>query len=50
MLEFLGLNHKRTSPHDWLIYFKDIPLFEPVETKNVALIAQWEIFRKPPIC
>ena len=46
-LEFLGLNQKRTSPHDRLIYFNDIPLFEPIEIRTVAFIAQWGIFRKP---
>jgi SAM-dependent methyltransferase len=47
ILEALGLNQKRTSPHDYLIDFKDVPLFEPVQIKVVALFAQWGIFRKP---
>lgn len=47
ILEALGLNQKRTSPHDHLIYFKDIPLFEPIDIRVVALFAQWGIFRKP---
>jgi 2-polyprenyl-3-methyl-5-hydroxy-6-metoxy-1,4-benzoquinol methylase len=47
LLEALGLNQKRTSPHDHLIYFKDIPLFEPVDTRIVKFIGQWGIFRKP---
>jgi len=46
-LEAVGLNQKRTSPHDHLIYFKDIPLFEPVDTRVVKLIGQWGKFRKP---
>jgi SAM-dependent methyltransferase len=46
-LERLGLNQKRTSPHDHLIYFKDVPLFEPVDTRIVKLIGQWGKFRKP---
>jgi len=46
-LERLGLNQVRTSPHDHLIYFKDIPLFEPVDTRIVKLIGQWGKFRKP---
>lgn len=49
ILECFGLNQKRTSPHDQLIYFKDIPLFEPIKVKNVAFIGQWGIFQKPSI-
>ena len=48
MLEVLGLNQQRTSPHDHLIYFKDLPLFEPLDTRTVKLIGQWGKFRKPP--
>lgn len=47
VLELLGLNQKRTSPHEHLIYFSDIPLFDIVELKTVGLMAQWGIFRKP---
>ncbi len=47
ILERVGLNQQRTSPHDHLIYFKDIPLFEPEETRVVKLIGQWGKFRKP---
>jgi SAM-dependent methyltransferase len=43
----VGLVQKRTSPHDYLFYFKDMPLFQPVEFRTVALLAQWGIFRKP---
>jgi SAM-dependent methyltransferase len=46
-LEFLGLNQKRTSPHDHLIYFQHIPLFEPIEIRTVGLMAQWGKFQKP---
>ena len=46
-LEVIGLNQKRTSPHDHLIYFQEIPLFEPLEIKIVGLMAQWGKFRKP---
>jgi SAM-dependent methyltransferase len=48
ILEILGLNQKRTSPHDHLVHFTDIPLFEPVTLKTVGLMAQWGIFRRPP--
>jgi hypothetical protein len=46
-LEVLGLNQKRTSPHSNLTYFTKIPLFEPVELKTKAGLAQWGILRKP---
>jgi len=46
-LEIIGLNQKRTSPHDHLIYFRNIPFFEPIEIKTVGFMAQWGIFRKP---
>lgn len=47
VLETLGLSQKRTSPHDHLIDFKDVPLFEPVLLKRVAILSQWGVFRKP---
>lgn len=47
LLEILGLNQKRTSAHDHLIYFAEIPLFEPVALRTVGMMAQWGIFRKP---
>ena len=50
LLEALGLNQPRTSPHDHLISFRDIALFEPVEIRRVGLMAQWGIFRKPRAC
>lgn len=47
LLEAIGLNQRRTSPHDHLIYFRDIPLFEPAEIRTIGLMAQWGKFRKP---
>ena len=47
VLEGVGLNQKRTSPHDHLIDFRTIPLFEAVEIKRVAGLSQWGVFRKP---
>jgi predicted SAM-dependent methyltransferase len=47
LLEFSGLNQRRTSPHDHLIYFKDIPHFELADSRIVKLIGQWGKFRKP---
>ena len=47
ILELVGLSQKRTSRHDHLVYFRDIPLFEPIEIKTVGFMAQWGKFRKP---
>ncbi len=47
ILEAVGINQKRTSPHDHLVYFRDIPLFEPVDGRIRFLIGQWGTFRKP---
>ena len=45
-LEWAGLAQRRTSSHDHLIWFEDIPLFELVSIKRVGVLAQWGIFRK----
>ena len=47
ILEAMGLNQRRTSPHTQLIYFEDIPLFERIDTRIVGLMSQWGEFRKP---
>jgi 2-polyprenyl-3-methyl-5-hydroxy-6-metoxy-1,4-benzoquinol methylase len=47
LMEAMGLNQKRTSPHDHLINLRQVPLFEPVEIRIVPPCAQWGIFRKP---
>ncbi len=47
LLEKLGLNQPRTSPHDHLIDFRSIPYFEPIELKRVAGLSQWGILCKP---
>jgi SAM-dependent methyltransferase len=47
IFEYAGLNQKRTSPHDHLIYFRDVPYFELLELKIKAGIVQWGKFRKP---
>lgn len=46
ILEAVGLNQKRTSPHDHLIYFNRIPYFEAIELKRIGFIIQWGIFKK----
>lgn len=47
ILEWLGLNQLRTSPHCNLTYFERIPLFERVSLLRKAGLSQWGIFRKP---
>jgi 2-polyprenyl-3-methyl-5-hydroxy-6-metoxy-1,4-benzoquinol methylase len=47
-LEALHLTQARTSPHNHLIRFSEVPLFEPVAIRRVGLAAQWGIFRKKP--
>jgi len=44
--EFLGLNQKRTSPHNNLIYLKDVDFFRLKKNKNIMFLAQWGIFVK----
>lgn len=48
-LEVVGLNQKRTSRHDHLIYFDKIPFFEPLEIRTVGFMSQWGRFRKPDV-
>ena len=49
LLETIGLNQKRTSPHDNLIYLDKIKLFTPIELKNIAFLSQWGKFKKRKI-
>lgn len=46
VLETLGLNQKRTSPHDHLVCFRDVPYFHPKEIRVVAFLSQWGILHK----
>ncbi|HOT50987.1 MAG TPA: hypothetical protein PLI07_08410 [Candidatus Hydrogenedentes bacterium] len=46
MLEAIRLTQRRTSPHNHLIEFEDIPLFMPVTIRRVGLAAQWGVFEK----
>ena len=46
LLELVGLNQKRTSPHDHLIYLREAPFFEKRVLKTVAFLAQWGILIK----
>jgi 2-polyprenyl-3-methyl-5-hydroxy-6-metoxy-1,4-benzoquinol methylase len=47
LLETFGLNQRRTSPHDHLVYFDRLPAFEPVSLLRKAGLSQWGILRKP---
>lgn len=47
ILETLGINQQRTSPHDHLVYVEDIPLFERECAQRFMLIGQWARLRKP---
>jgi len=47
MLELSGLNQKRTSPHEFLIDFRTIPLFKLTSYRRIAGLSQWGIFTKP---
>lgn len=49
ILEAIGLNQKRTSPHSHLHDLRKIGRFEPVTVKRVAGLAQWGVFRKPEV-
>ena len=49
LLEIAGLNQKRTSPHDNLIYLDKIKLFKPIELKNIAFLSQWGKFKKKKV-
>ena len=47
LLEAAGLNQRRTSPHDHLVYFEDLRGFERVALTRKAGLSQWGILRKP---
>lgn len=47
LLERLGLNQRRTSPHEFLVDVQDIPFFEPVAIHRVLGLSQWAKLRKP---
>ena len=45
-IEFFGLNQKRTSPHNNLLYLKDVTFFKNKKIKIIAFLSQWGIFIK----
>jgi SAM-dependent methyltransferase len=47
LLEAVGLNQRRTSPHDHLVYFEQLRGFEPISLLRKAGLSQWGILRKP---
>ncbi len=47
VLEALGLNQKRTSPHSNLVYFSYLPLYEVIEYRKLVGLSQWGILRHP---
>lgn len=44
--ESLGLNQKRTSPHDHLIHLRSVPHFRQKHIKIILGLGQWAIFTK----
>lgn len=46
VLESCGLNQKRTSPHDHLVYLEKVPLFGEKRVRTVAGLSQWGVFVK----
>jgi 2-polyprenyl-3-methyl-5-hydroxy-6-metoxy-1,4-benzoquinol methylase len=47
ILEAVGINQKRTSPHDHLIDLRTVQCLQLVELRIANFIGQWAIFRKP---
>lgn len=46
LLEAMGLNQKRTSPHDHLVYFDQVAWKGERSLKTVGFLAQWGVFTK----
>lgn len=46
ILEYIGLNQKRTSEHIYLRNIKKIKHFTTVYYKKIAQLSQWAIFKK----
>ena len=46
LLESVGLNQRRTSAHDNLVYLKNVPYFDNKDIKVVGLMSQWGILTK----
>jgi len=50
IFEKMGLNQKRTSPHNNLTYLSKIKLFTPIVLNKKAGLAQWGKFKKNMHC
>jgi SAM-dependent methyltransferase len=53
ILEAVGLNQKRTSPHDHLVDLRNAPCFARKDVKIVAFLSQWGVLWKegdPCVC
>jgi SAM-dependent methyltransferase len=46
LLESMGLNQRRTSAHDNLVYLEDVPYFNNKDIKVVGFTSQWGILTK----
>ena len=46
LLEAMGLNQRRTSPHDHLVYFDRVAWKGERALKTVGFLAQWGVFTK----
>lgn len=47
LLEQLGLNQKRSSPHDHLVDLRNVSCFPQKDIRIVAFLSQWGILHKP---
>jgi 2-polyprenyl-3-methyl-5-hydroxy-6-metoxy-1,4-benzoquinol methylase len=46
ILEYMGLNQKRTNAHDHLVYLKNVDYFQSKKIKIIAFLSQWGTFVK----
>ncbi len=46
VLEAVGLNQRRTSPHDFLVDLRTVPHFAERKVRIVGGLAQWAVLRK----
>lgn len=47
LCEFIGINQKRTSPHNHLIDLMTVERFQYIHIQVMAFMCQWGILRKP---
>jgi 2-polyprenyl-3-methyl-5-hydroxy-6-metoxy-1,4-benzoquinol methylase len=46
ILENVGLNQKRTSPHDNLVDLSQITIFDVRDVRLMGMLSQWGVFKK----